>query len=178
MIIVVSCLLNIVGAFITIVIFNEYALCIGNFIQGLSTGTFTMIIPNFSNLLFIYSYIVKELSPCHIAGFAIGFNEFYSIAGIFVALIFCSLYMIYVEVIWWRIIWGFPIAVALLQLFLLLFIFPLDTPRYYYFDGDKKMVYLWLINCLSRQLRHSGKCLSTMKILLIELKNLGICTKK
>ena len=82
-------------------------------------------------LCYIYFIIVKELAPYKISGLSIGFHELFTVLGIFLGLLLASFD---VSILRWRIILGFPIAIAWLQMILLLF-FKLDSPRYYYFNS-------------------------------------------
>lgn len=126
-------------------IFNFYALLIGRLLLGYGAGAFTVICPLF----------ISETSPASVAGSLGAINQFMVTFGIMVADTLG--YIIPYEYLddgkspptpnpdildseVWRVIFIIPAIVAGFQFLVFLFIFRLDTPKYYKQKGQDKMV--------------------------------------
>lgn len=106
---------------------NFYTLIAGRIIQGLCVGLYSALVPLF----------VNEISPMEVAGRLGALNQLLIVSGIVIT----NLIALFVpstgtEIIgWWRIIFGIPILIALLQIVLLLFVYKNETPRYLILQG-------------------------------------------
>jgi len=115
----------ILGATLTLV--DEFAvLCIGRFIYGLSVGGFSVFCPKY----------IAETAPIEIKGPAGALTQVCITLGILIAF---SVGLGIGDVdnddidsfeiqYYWYIIFAIPVGIALLQIILLIFVFPYDTP--------------------------------------------------
>ena len=121
-----------IGTGITM-IFNFYSLALGRFIMGVAAGAFTSISPLY----------ITEIAPTSISGTLGTLNQFMASFGVMIAnsLAFMVPYKENLtdsnfEI--WRVVFVFPAIISILQLLLLLFVFRLDTPKYYQITGDNE----------------------------------------
>ena len=112
--------------------------------QGFAAGIYSVITPIYCIIyisiyiyIFIYIYnLVKEISPINIRGRIIAFFQIFVVIGMVLSCLIgflCS----YIHTtdnrnpIGWRLMFGFPIFIALFQLYMLLKYFDRETPTFY-----------------------------------------------
>lgn len=101
-------------------------------LQGVCAGFFSSIAP----------LVMKELSPNEISGTLTSFNQIFIAFGVFFAFVFALIMTVTFndplgESTWW-IIFGFPLGIVTLQSFLLICVFPYETPKYLFEHKDEK----------------------------------------
>jgi MFS family permease len=113
-----------------------FTLIIGRSIQGICVGLYSAIVPLFIN----------EYAPLEIAGRLGAINQLMIVSGIVLTNVI-ALFVTNRVVpenpiisdfpIWssWRIIFGLPLVIAVVQILLLLLVFKNETPRYLYTVG-------------------------------------------
>ena len=109
---------------------NIYVIVVGRFIYGMASGAFTVFVPKFIN----------ETAPTELKGPFGTLTQFMCTLGILVAALFALAIPnpdafpldkadadFYITG-YWRVMWGFPIIMAVIQSGLMLVVFRYDTP--------------------------------------------------
>ena len=108
---------------------NIYAIAIGRFFQGVCLGIFSVVCPKYIN----------EFCPVELKGPFGGLNQFMFVLGGIIpsSLALCypraiteSMRREYIVQQYWRVIWSFPIFIALAQISILLLCYKHETPIY------------------------------------------------
>lgn len=124
--IVVTAAISLLGTVLTLFP-NFYTLIAGRAIQGLCVGLYSALVPLYIN----------EISPMEVAGRLGALNQLLIVSGIVIT----NVLALFVPstgsgiVSWWRIIFGIPIAIAIVQILMLLLVYKNETPRYLILQG-------------------------------------------
>lgn len=123
---IVACGLNVVP--------HISAFCIARFISGIGSGLALSICPIFSNL-----YLVAELAPIEISGILGSFVQLQITLGIFISysmgtpLPISDLSSSMND--WWIVMFLLPIPISILQILLICFAYPVETPKWLVHKG-------------------------------------------
>ena len=115
---------------------NLYAIIAGRFVLGLGCGCISVVVPKF----------VSEISPPSISGVTGMMSQFMITFGILLSFLVSFIAVPLQDADnfdknqGWRIVFGFPVLLSLLQVPLLLFVFRLDSPKFYEVKGRQDMV--------------------------------------
>jgi len=115
----------IVGIVMCMFPFNDWYFAVARFVWGLAVGSFTVFVPKF----------ITEISPTEMSGFLGGLSQTLLCSGILVpSLIALAIPKdptaddtFYVND-YWRYAWLLSVAISIVQLCLLQFVFNFDTP--------------------------------------------------
>lgn len=125
--------LGFIAANLLTTIFNFWALCAGRFLMGLFLGAYVAVIP----------LTIAEISPAALGGPPGVTGQVQGclgalLAGLLGMLVPYSSAEGALESRSWRYIFAVPVLVTLVQLFLLLFVYTLETPLCYQYAGDQE----------------------------------------
>ena len=104
-----------------------WSFLLGRFIFGFGAGTFSVISPMF----------ISEICPPELTGPLGIINQFMVCFGILLSYIVGIIFVPYPGNLEkanskiWRLVFGFPLIFIVIQVLLLLFVFRLDSPKYY-----------------------------------------------
>lgn len=146
--ILVANVLVIIGAGVT-TIRAEPAIVVGRFIYGLATGSFSVLVPSFSNKtpkFLIILCIVNEVAPTELKGPLGAVTQILITVGIMIAFFLGIPIPNFVEVgghyipenleatfesdNYWRVLFALPIAFSIFQTIMLLTVFNYETPKF------------------------------------------------
>jgi MFS family permease len=124
-------LLAFLSILLMVYIYNPYTFLLARLLQGICTGIFSAIVP-----LYINEIVTPDCTNLgSLNQIFIGFAQFFCFL---LAFILSKVLDKNSESTFWKIIAEFPLLTILIQTFILLFVFPYETPKYLYEKGERQ----------------------------------------